>query len=91
LKVAGARLERTSGAVLWLEGQVKNTTAAIVRDARVHATFYDGEQKIVGYGDIIAAANLAPGASATFRLQSGPLFAPAKSFTAIGFSLIVPR
>jgi hypothetical protein len=61
-----------------------------VRNANVHATFYDGEHKIVGFGDATAARALAPGASAPFRLPSGPLFAPAKSFAAIGYSLAAP-
>ena len=91
LKVVGARLEPAGGAVQWLSGEVKNTTGEIVRDARVHATFHDAGHKIVGTGDVIAAPNLAPGASATFRLASGPLFAPAKSFAAIGYSLVGPR
>ena len=34
---------------------------------------------------------VAPGGGATFRLASGPLFAPAKSFPAIAYSVIVPK
>jgi len=90
LKIVGARLEAAQGAAQWLAGQVKNTGTAVVRNANVHATFYDGEHKIVGFGDVAAARALAPGASAPFRLPSGPLFAPAKSFAAIGYSLAAP-
>ena len=90
LKVVGARMEAPRGAVQWLAGQVKNTTTAIVRGARVHATFYDADHRIVGYGDLVAAQNLGPGASAPFRLPSGPLFGPATSFSAIAYSLIAP-
>lgn len=87
LKIVGARLEAPQGAVQWVAGQVKNTTAGLVRDARIHATFYDDDHKIVGTGDVVAAAQLAPGASAPFRLGSGPLFAAAKSFSAIAYSV----
>jgi hypothetical protein len=88
LRVVGAQLETRHGAVQWLAGQVKNATARPVRGARVHATFYDAEQKIVGYGDAALPQPVAPGASAPFRLASGPLFAPAESFTAIAYALV---
>jgi hypothetical protein len=92
LKVVGARLEAAGGAVQWLTGQVKNTTGAAVGDARVHATFYDAAHKIVGFGDAAAEpAQIAPGASGSFRLGSGPLFAPAKSFSAIAYTLNMPK
>ena len=92
LTVVGARLEPPREAVQWLAGQVKNTTGVVVREARVHATFYDANRKIVGYGDAVAQPpQIAPGASAAFRLASGPLFAPAKSFSAIAYSLTLPK
>jgi hypothetical protein len=92
LKVVGARLEPARGAVQWLTGEVKNTTDNVVRAARVHATFYDASRKIVGYGDAVAQAQqLAPGAAAPFRLASGPLFAPARSFAAIAYSVNMPN
>jgi hypothetical protein len=88
LQVVGAQLETRRGAVQWLAGQVKNATARPVPGARVHATFYDAQRKIVGYGDAaLPQPPLAPGASAPFRLASRPLFAPAKSFTAIAYAL----
>jgi hypothetical protein len=91
LQVVGAKLEARRGAVQWLAGQVKNDTARPVRGARVHATFYDAGQKIVGYGDAaLPQPPIAPGASAPFRLASGPLFAAAKSFTAIAYALNRP-
>jgi hypothetical protein len=60
----------------------------VVRGARVHATFYDAEHKIVGYADdALEEPEIAAGASAHFRVASGPLFAPVKSFAAIAYSL----
>ena len=92
LTVVGARLEPPREAVQWLAGKVKNTTTGVVRVARVHATFYDADRKIVGYGDAVAQPpQLAPGSSAEFRLASGPLFAPAKSFSAIAYSVTLPK
>jgi hypothetical protein len=92
LKVVGAQLEVPAGAVQWLAGQVKNTTGAVVNGARVHATFYDADRKIVGFGDAVTEPpQIAPGGGAAFRLASGPLFAPAKSFSAIAYSVIVPK
>jgi hypothetical protein len=89
LKVGGARLEAPRGPAQWVAGQVRNTAAGVARGVRVHAIFYDGEHKIVGFGDVVVG-DLAPGASAPFRLASGALFAPAKSFAAIAYSLANP-
>jgi hypothetical protein len=88
LKIVGARLETLRGPAQWLLGEVKNTTGGVVRGARVHATFYDAEHKIVGYADdALEEPEIAAGASAHFRVASGPLFAPVKSFAAIAYSL----
>jgi hypothetical protein len=92
LKVVRARLEAATGAVQWLAGEVTNPTGATIKGARVHATFYDADRKIVGYGDAVTEPpQIAPGGGATFRLASGPLFAPAKSFSAIAYSVVVPK
>jgi hypothetical protein len=89
LKVLGARMEAAEG-TQGLSGQVKNTGTTVVHDANVHAIFYDADNKIVGFGDATAARELAPGASAPFRLASGPLFAPAESFAVIGYGIAPP-
>jgi len=91
LKVLGAQLEPARGAVQWLAGQVKNDAPRPVQGARVHATFYDADHKIVGYGDAsLPRQPIAPGASVPFRLASGPLFAPGTSFAAIAYAIDRP-
>jgi hypothetical protein len=91
LKIVGAHLEALRGPSQWLFGDVKNDTAAAIRDGRVHATFYDADRKIVGYGDAaLEQREIAPGARAHFRVASGPLAGPVKSFGAIAYSLRRP-